>query len=138
MQCHHARQDVPHEEGDRDDGLAPAYLSEHQLYQFPVRVDLWSSEFVHAASRRGIGEDSHTGLSDVVHEYWLQSRTAIPEQRQNRALPRQGGELVQEGIIWAEYHAGTQDRDAVEGFLNKTLSDSPGADIRRIRAGIGA
>ena len=59
------------------------------------------------------------------------------EQRHNRALPRQGGKLVQEGITGTEYHAGTQDRDAVEGFLDETLSDSPGADIRRVRPGVG-
>ena len=46
--------------------------------------------------------------------------------------------LFRKAVTRTEYHAGTQDRDAIEGLLDEALSGPPGTDIRRVRPGIGA
>ena len=138
MKCRHGREDVPHEEGDRDHDRTPADPFEHQSHQLSVCVDPRPSEFVDVASSGGIGQDPHAGFRDVFHEHGLQSRASRSEQRQHRALPCQHRKSVQEGIIRTEYHAGAQDRDAIEGLLDEALSGPPGTDIRRVRPGIGA
>ena len=117
---------------------SPADPVEHHLYELLVRVNARPSDFVDAGLRGGIGQHPRAGFRHVSHEYRLQSRAACPEQRQDRGLPRHPGEPVQEGIVRTEYHAGTQDRDALEGLLDEALSDPPGADIGRVRTGIGA